>query len=78
MINKQVELHFGVFSDDLEVQLKQQGFQDKKIELHKKLSKSISMLFFHGYINDSQKTKMIDKLFKDIKKNLVAIEDGEE
>lgn len=35
MSNKQVELNFGVFSDNLEIQLKQQGFQDKKIELHK-------------------------------------------
>ena len=77
MSNKQVGLHFGALADDLEIQLKQQGFQDKKIELHKKLSNSITMLFLHSYINDSQKTKMIDKLFKDIKKNLTDIKESE-
>ena len=60
-------------ADDSEIQLKQQGFKDKKIGLHKKLSNSITMLFLHGYINDSQKTKMTDKLFKEIKKNLTAL-----
>lgn len=68
-INKmELKLHLGALAPKLDEQLTKQGLQCKDIEIEQKAHESMLMLWFHGYVNDSQKEKMTKKLFNNIKK----------
>jgi hypothetical protein len=73
-MKKNITLNFGALDDSLEVQLKNENLIDSNMAKHEKIQKSILMLWFHGYISESQKEKMIMKLAKDINKYVSSIE----
>lgn len=73
-MEKNYSLNFSALSDLLEVQLKEQGLVDNEAEEHEEVKRSILMLWFHGYITDNQKVKMLQKLSKDINKTLKLID----
>ena len=67
---KEIGIHYGILSDKIEVQLEKQGYKDKKIDIHNRILDGINTLHIKDYITDKQKTNMINKLHKDIIKNL--------
>lgn len=73
-MNKEIGIRFGALSEPLEVQLKKQGFTDKKLGHHKQVIEASMRLWFGRYIPDSTHKKIEQKVFKDIIKNLVPIE----
>lgn len=66
-----MNLEFSAFDPPLEEQLKRCGLEIKNVEKYEKIKKSILMLWFHGYITDLQKEKMVNKFFKEIKSNTI-------
>lgn len=67
---KELGLHFGALAPKLNVQLAEQGFEDKRIRGHERIIESIIRLHLNGYIPSSRVDRMYKKLFKDIKKHL--------
>lgn len=71
---KEFGIHFGALTPKLSEQLREQGFEDSKIEVHEKILMSIYMLRIWGYLPDSQVDRMYKKFMKDIDKFLKPIE----
>lgn len=68
-----IEIHYNAF-ETIEEQLKEQGFLCKDIELYEKAKDSILYLWFHSFLTDKEHDKAIDKLHKQIIKNIKKVE----
>ena len=70
MNNKQeIELHYNVF-ETLQEQIEKQKYKCNDVEIYDKAKDSILFLYIHGIITDSEKDKFINKLHKEIIKNI--------
>lgn len=68
---KQFELRFGALNPKIITQLKKQGLDIPSIEerrLVEKEREAITLLYFNDIINETEKRKYFDKLFKHIMK----------
>ena len=70
MSNKpEIELHYNVF-ETLQEQIEKQKYKCNDIEIYDKAKDSILLLYIHGIITDSEKDKFINKLHKEIIKDI--------
>lgn len=67
-----LEIHYNAF-ETIEGQLKEQGYLCKDIKLCEKAKDSILFLWFHNFITDVEKDKVINKLHKKIIKNVEKV-----
>ena len=74
MADMKFGIHFGLLSEPLSEQLTSQGllFDEAAIKLFQDDSEAILSLWMSDYMNDTQKNKMQDKLFRDIQKHIMA------
>jgi hypothetical protein len=72
MEQKSIGFNYGVMSDPLEQQAREQGYSLKNSELYEKLKDAINLLTFH-LTTDSQTDKMFQKLHKKVVKDLEEI-----
>ena len=70
-----VGVHFGLLSERLEDQLKEQGLEDKKCSRHQKDIDAIKMLMAHNMVTDIQGRSIREKIVKEIQKNVVKLKD---
>ena len=68
-MNETIEIHYNFF-ETIEEQLKKQGYKCENIEMLEDVKKSIFYLWIHNFISDKEKTKCINKLHKEILKNI--------
>ncbi len=70
--DKKIEIHYGALSDNLLVQLDNQGYKynKEKINTLDKLRYSANMLYLHSYISDKEYDKIINKIQKEIVKEV--------
>lgn len=69
---KMFRLHMGALAPSIADQLKQQKLiaDNESISRFQKISDSITMLKFHGYLSDSQAQKASQKLANQIGKSI--------
>lgn len=76
---KEVGFHHGVFADSYEKQANEQGFTlGDKVEMFDKVAFSYNMLRIHGYLTDSQCDSILNKIQKNLVKNLKELKGGTE
>ena len=68
-----VGVHFGLLSERLEEQLKEQGLEDKKCSRHQKDIDAIKMLMAHNIVTDTQGRAIREKIVKEIQKSVVEL-----
>ena len=68
-----IEIYYNAF-ETIEEQLKEQGYSCKDIKLYEKAKDSILYLWFHSFLTDKEHDKAIDKLHKQIIKNIEKVE----
>ena len=68
-----IEIYYNAF-ETIEEQLKEQGYLCKDIKLYEKAKDSILFLWFHDFITDAEHDKAINKLHKEIIKNVKKVE----
>lgn len=69
----EIEIHYNAF-ETIEEQLKEQGYLCKDIKLYEKAKDSILYLWFHSFLTDKEYGKAINKLHKEIIKNVEKVE----
>lgn len=74
MNKNEIKLHFGLLADSIDIQLKKQGFKDKKCERHQVEINSLILLEAHDLVTDKQAASIKNKIFKEIVKNIEVIE----
>lgn len=68
-----VGIHFGLLSENLECQLKEQGLKDKKCSRHQKDIDAIKMLMAHNMVTDTQGRAIREKIVKEIQKSVAEL-----
>lgn len=71
-----VGVHFGLLSERLEDQLKEQGLEDKKCSRHQKDIDAIKMLMAHNMVTDAQGRAIREKIVKEIQKSVVELKNN--
>ncbi len=74
MNKNEIKLYFGLLADSIDIQLKKQGFKDKKCKRHQSEINSLILLKAHGIITDKQADSIENKIFKEIVKNIEVTE----
>ena len=69
----EIVIHYNAF-ETIEEQLKEQGYSCKDIKLYEKAKDSILFLWFHSFLTDAEHGKAINKLHKEIIKNIEKVE----
>ena len=68
----EVGFYHGVLSDDYEKQANEQGFTlGNKADFFKDVKHSYNLLRMHGYLTDKQADSVVQKIQKQLVKNLV-------
>ena len=67
-----IEIHYNAF-ETIKEQLKKQGYSCKDIELYEKAKNSILFLWFHSFLTNGEYDRTINKLHKEIIKNVVKV-----
>ena len=69
--NEIIEIHYNFF-ETIKEQLKKQNYKCKNINLYDKAKDSIIYLYVHNILTDSEKEKCINKLHKQILKDIIV------
>lgn len=66
---KIIEIHYNAFST-IKEQLDAQHFKCSDIELYEKAKNNMLYLYIHGFMTDSEKDKVLNKIHKKLLKNI--------
>lgn len=71
-MNNYLEIRFGALQEKIAIQLKRQNlnFEPDKIKSYQELSYSISMLYIHGILIESERDKAYKRLYDKIARHI--------